>query len=396
MLCASFSNAQPVHESFETATGVAVAAIVDKPTGTSINDLLVVLLAYEKGSAEVISPPVGWTLIIRNDNTTDAGQSIYYKVAGAAEPGSYSFGLTEGSKWAIGCSRISNVNSTNPISIQGSSTGNSDMVTAPSVTTAVNQSLVLCYYTNKKASTYTPDLSTTELYDTPNTVEGAPSGMLAVFSQGIAGATGDKDATSSDVEAWSGVQVAIEPPSTLPIELLFFDAHASNKLVELSWSTASETNNDFFTIEKSTDGVSFEIVQLIDGAGHSNQPRNYKVIDADPWEGSSYYRLKQTDFDGAYEYSKLVGVQYQSEPKLNVYQTSDAMSFYLSMSGVEGQTVNIQLYNPVGALVYSNEIAQLENHMTIPFDLSGQLSSGVYFVTATAGHELFSTKIVIR
>lgn len=96
--------------------------------------------------------------------------------------------------------------------------------------------------------------------------------------------------------------------TTLPIELLFFNATLSNEHVDLNWSTASELNNDYFTIERSNDGVNWEKINETNGAGTTTQRTNYSAIDERPLQGISYYRLKQTDFDGKYSFSNIASV----------------------------------------------------------------------------------------
>jgi len=141
---------QPTFENSITNTGGAGGAVISKPTGTVLNDLLVIGLMYEKGTAETITPPAGWTVILKTNNSTDCGMVTYYKVATASEPVSYTFGILNGSKWAIGCSRISNVSVASPIDVFMGATGSGITTTAPSITTSSNNALILCFYTNKK------------------------------------------------------------------------------------------------------------------------------------------------------------------------------------------------------------------------------------------------------
>ncbi|HIA37379.1 MAG TPA: T9SS type A sorting domain-containing protein [Flavobacteriales bacterium] len=94
----------------------------------------------------------------------------------------------------------------------------------------------------------------------------------------------------------------------LPIDLLSFEAKSNDGAVELAWTTASEINNDFFTVERSRDGIDFATVLKKQGAGSSNQMLDYSLTDESPYKGLSYYRLKQTDYDGKNEYSKIIAV----------------------------------------------------------------------------------------
>ena len=98
------------------------------------------------------------------------------------------------------------------------------------------------------------------------------------------------------------------PPSQLPVELVSFTAKKSEKVVKCDWETASEINNDFFTVERSEDGSNFTPIATIKGAGNSTSNKSYHYEDKAPLPGDSYYRLKQTDFDGKFEYADVVHV----------------------------------------------------------------------------------------
>lgn len=97
---------------------------------------------------------------------------------------------------------------------------------------------------------------------------------------------------------------------TLPIELTDFTAKPNGAVVGLAWVTATETNNHYFTIERSRDGEEFEEVIEVAGAGTSLNELHYQSTDANPIEGLSYYRLRQTDFDGHSTLSNLVAVEF--------------------------------------------------------------------------------------
>ena len=98
--------------------------------------------------------------------------------------------------------------------------------------------------------------------------------------------------------------------SVLPIELIEFNAVRSRQFVELTWETASEKNNNYFTVEKSIDGLNFSSIGNLSGAGNSSSVLSYKLIDSSPTQDRiSYYRLKQTDYDGTFTYSDIVSVK---------------------------------------------------------------------------------------
>ena len=94
--------------------------------------------------------------------------------------------------------------------------------------------------------------------------------------------------------------------SSLPVQLLSFEAQlVSNSLVKLTWSTASEEDNRHFIVERSPDGRDFEPIGVVEGNGTTNLVNHYSLDDLDPYYGYNYYRLKQVDFDGDYEYSHV-------------------------------------------------------------------------------------------
>ena len=104
----------------------------------------------------------------------------------------------------------------------------------------------------------------------------------------------------------------------LPIELLYFKGTTKINYILLEWVTAAEINNNFFTIERSNDMFNWEIVTTMSGAGDSNYNISYEFKDFNPLDSINYYRLKQTDFDGRFEYFNPVAVQWiQNDVKIS-------------------------------------------------------------------------------
>jgi hypothetical protein len=101
--------------------------------------------------------------------------------------------------------------------------------------------------------------------------------------------------------------------SVMPIVLTYFGAEALLHEVKLTWITASEENNDYYTIEKSSNGVDFLELAEVDGAGNSLEVLNYRLLDKSPFQGVSYYRLKQTDYDGTNETFKVVAAEFYGD-----------------------------------------------------------------------------------
>lgn len=389
-------SAQAVYQSSATNTGNAASATVNKPAGVSVNDLLVVGVIYEKGSAESISPPAGWTLIRRSDHSTDAGLSTYYKVAGATEPASYAFAFSAGSKWCIGIARISNVNTSSPIDVSAGSSGSGSSVSAPSVTTSGSARLVLCFYTNKKDASYTPAGTTSERYDNPNTSEGQPSNMMASFLQASSGATGNRTATASETEKWASQQVAISPGTVLPVELLDFGAEiCEEKNVCLDWVTATEVNNDYFQIERSVDGVNFSSIAKVKGAGTSMVTRFYSTKDVEPPQAIIYYRLKQVDFNGSFTYSNTVAVDLTSIRILSLYPNPANGNVNIQLGSAITTSGTVKIYDLTGRVVMSRAVVVPWGESTMELDVSNLSKGGYHFTIQTRDQTLLQKQFLV-
>ncbi|HLG35896.1 MAG TPA: T9SS type A sorting domain-containing protein [Bacteroidia bacterium] len=128
----------------------------------------------------------------------------------------------------------------------------------------------------------------------------------------------------------------------LPVELISFTGENKNSINHLHWSTASEINNDYFIVERSADGIDFENIGTVDGHGNSNQPLNYFFDDVQPASGINYYRLKQIDYDGKFEYSKIIAVRNNpSGIPCFVFQSELSGNFILKCSQQENAQAQI-------------------------------------------------------
>jgi len=171
----------------------------------------------------------------------------------------------------------------------------------------------------------------------------------------------------------------------LPIDLLNFTAKLNTKnKVDLNWSTASETNNDYFTIERSADGNTFESIDMVKGAGNSSVKLDYYDMDKTPLEGISYYRLKQTDFDGKFTYSKKVAIDLNaaSLEAVSVYPNPFSNAISINYSVPQEGSVTMALYNLIGQPVYTEQQAGSRGINTITISTLN-IPSGLYFLKLT-------------
>lgn len=178
------------------------------------------------------------------------------------------------------------------------------------------------------------------------------------------------------------------PCAVLPIGLLSFDAKCDKGKVNLMWETATQKNNDYFTIERTKDGINYEIVGTVAGAGNSNQPLNYSFVDPKPLEGTSYYSLKQTDFNGHSENFELVAVSCDDVTEFAIRPNPSTGTFIIN--GVE-QDGDIIITDVFGKIVFQAKIIGEKTEI----DLGNQLN-GIYFVQAISKNGLASKKIIVN
>ena len=181
----------------------------------------------------------------------------------------------------------------------------------------------------------------------------------------------------------------------LPIELIDFSATVVGSNVELSWVTASEINNDYFTLEQSRNGIDFNIIGTIDGAGNSITLKKYSFTHVNPVEGIIYYRLKQTDMDGGAVYFKMISASVQKNDfSFMIYPnpiSEGSMHFKLD-SKID---ISISIIDEHGKRVYSKNIKMDEKDFLCDFILSEKFFPGIYFVSATSGKIIKTERLVI-
>lgn len=157
----------------------------------------------------------------------------------------------------------------------------------------------------------------------------------------------------------------------LPVELLSFSATAENEKVNLKWVTASELNNDFFTVQHSIDGVEFTSLGNVAGQGTKQSATTYNYVDESPMAGINYYRLKQTDFDGTSSYSNIIAINLDLEWLLYPNPATAGTDVTLNKKG------DYAVYNNLGVLVIKVSDAN-------KLDISS-LAPGIYTVRSSNG-----------
>lgn len=170
-----------------------------------------------------------------------------------------------------------------------------------------------------------------------------------------------------------------QAPTPLPIELLYFNGEMVGEDNLLTWATVSEKNNDFFSLERSRNGVDFEVLAIVPGAGTSTSTLHYDKFDYDPYAGVTYYRLKQTDYDGQYMYSQTIalnrGLREAIVSELFPNPANNSVNFELNTP--KSGLVQVQLYDNAGRLISTSNFEAHVGSNNFQLDLS-ELARGVY------------------
>jgi len=194
-------------------------------------------------------------------------------------------------------------------------------------------------------------------------------------------------------------QVTWNASGEVPVELVSFNAVVDKNVVDLRWITSSELNNSGFDVQKRSDNSSYEKIAYIQGKGTTTQSNGYAYSDIVNQAGTYYYRLKQIDLDGTFEYSNEITVnvialpgQYalvQNYP--NPFNPSTSIEFVLPQVGF----VNLSVFNLLGEKVAElvNEVKQSGNHSVV-FDAS-KLSSGTYIYTLSVNGNIITKKMTL-
>jgi hypothetical protein len=202
--------------------------------------------------------------------------------------------------------------------------------------------------------------------------------------------------TGAGCNYWSGAGSC--SLGSLPIKLLNFDAKEENGKVKLVWKTASEENNNFFTLERTADGNAFEKIGTVSGAGSTTNVSNYEFVDSHPIKGRSYYRLSQTDFDGKSEIFPAVTVEV-AQPN-----TTESAAIQIYPNPLTGNVLTVSIPKPANGSIEiidsrgNNILSQSvsANDSDVQMTLNDNVTPGIYFINYKAGGHKETIRLVKR
>jgi hypothetical protein len=184
-----------------------------------------------------------------------------------------------------------------------------------------------------------------------------------------------------------------QPATTiLPVELLSFSAESKNGKVKLSWTTASEINNDYYTVERSSDGIEFTPVCYLDGSGNSSSILNYAATDHEPLKNQNYYRLKQTDFDGRMSYSSTISVNIDNSLSDIVYPNPATETLNIPFRGDIEDPYMFEILNIQGIVLLKEDHPDSKERV---FTMNiKELKPGTYILRFISGIETKQTLFI--
>ena len=201
-----------------------------------------------------------------------------------------------------------------------------------------------------------------------------------------------------NIIVWSKISGPVIGPAflfpPLPVELVSFEAKC-NDVVNITWSTATETNNDYFTLERSIDTKNWDFVTTFKGAGNSNTLLNYQYTDEKSLGGVSYYRLSQTDFDGKSEIFSPVSVVCSSAETDDIimYPNPFKGDLIIQYSNMNEGNAEVKVFDMMGNIILNRLVVVTQGSNYLIVDLHN-IADGLYYIQFTSGDTRYHQKVL--
>ena len=175
-------------------------------------------------------------------------------------------------------------------------------------------------------------------------------------------------------------------PATLPVTLISFSAKPRNNKIEVSWATLVEINNNYFEVLRSSDGINFQPIGRVNGNRTTTVGIKYFFVDDNPSIGMTYYKLKQVDLDGGFEYSPMVKVENKFI-KVRIYPT--ILTNFVNIDIENSESANMTIVNNIGETFKEASLNSTLNTIDI-----SDLPSGIYFAKVESKTQYFIERII--
>ena len=196
----------------------------------------------------------------------------------------------------------------------------------------------------------------------------------------------------------SVVEGSAQTDTAKSIELSYFDVVPREDHVLISWATNTEKNNAYYTIEKSKDGKKYTKVIDIPGAGNSKSFKEYAETDYQPYEGTSYYHIRQTDYTGKIKYFPTSGVIFNGKKETKPYpsQADIKMIETAEITAVKNEEVLVLLQDAEGRDFTAKVVITKEGEELFAEDASRETPPGIYTVLSSSDSSIYSHKIIVK
>ena len=231
------------------------------------------------------------------------------------------------------------------------------------------------------------DLAVTKCDDT-----GAWQNCMLVASSFSASDIGSGYYAQVSVTSFSKFYIHKDTKYTLPVELVSFTANCASSNVNLKWTTSVEINNDYFLIYRSYDGISFEVIDYVEGNGNSNQIINYSYNDNAVNGENVFYKLEQFDYNGVSKESKIIAAECNNS---EILITKYSEQININFSGKENTDYSILLVNNIGQTILSKKVDVSENFYSEQINTSS-LEKGIYYLSVISSDDIITEKILIK
>ena len=217
-------------------------------------------------------------------------------------------------------------------------------------------------------------------------------GQVAGFNANLGGNLNDLLGNISEDDNIN-IFIPIGVASALPVELLSFTGHKIDKAIQLDWTTVTEQDNQGFEIQKSSDGRDWDIIGWVDGNGTSTRTIEYDFIDKFPFIGDNYYRLKQMDYDGRFDFSDIILVQnIGAGSAISVLPNPTPGPFSVVVENPKNKKMTVTLFDSTGKLIYESGLIEDKTLWRKDFDL---IQREMYFISVQIGEEVLTEKILV-
>ncbi len=338
------SMANVEYDASTTKKAKEVTSSTVSHTCSGVDRLLVVGICSKEGSVSSVTYDGSNLSLLAAATRGEVRTEMWYLLAPSTGANDVVVTMDDDRTFSIGVNSYTGVNQSSTFSSNGSAVGSSS---PSSITLSSSPGELVIDALGVKATDPSPNGGQTQRTEIEN------EESLWHSSSDEIGASSVTISYTHNDEDWAIVGGSIRAASVLPIELSRFDVAQIRNTVRITWATATEINNDYFVVERSKGGVDFEEISSIPGAGNSYLELNYTFYDDNPFNSTSYYRLKQVDYDGHYTYSQVQVVNMTKEELtiVNLYPNPVKIDATCILATTSEMEMEITIYSISGSLL---------------------------------------------